>query len=398
MTHNCKYSLIKYLIVFLLLGSSFFVTGQQEKPVNVGLSISIHSKVLNEDRTILIYLPEGYQESSVTYPVVYLMDAETHWLHMGSTIGFLSLLGEMPKVIIIGITNSDRARDMTPHPAVPDKDFPNGGGSELFLTFINKELKPYIKAHYRTDPFAILAGTSLSGLFVINTFITQPDAFNAYMAASPALWWDSKAVMYKAEKILKTSFRNNRFLFVSLCDGDSKALQESTRYFMKDLEDRPLDSLHWQYLYIPKENHNSSPLKSFYAGFQWLYEGWQPKSLNTLEGLQQHYQFLSKRYEYSISIPETEVNNLGYSLLFSDKKQQSIEVFKMNTEKYPNSPNAWDSLGDAYKFNNQFDLAKNCYEKGCALGKQTNDINTPSMCSNLVEINKIIEQKKHKKD
>lgn len=398
LTHNFKFNLMKYALIFLLLCSSLFATGQQEKPVNVGQSIKIHSKVLNEDRIVLVYLPDGYKESSITYPVIYLMDAETHWLHMGSTTRFLSLLSEMPKVIIVGITNSDRARDMTPHPAVPDKDFPNGGGSESFLTFINEELKPFIKTHYRTDPFTILAGTSLSGLFVINSFITQPDAFNAYIAASPSLWWDNKAVIYKAEKFLKTSFNNNRFLFVSLCDGDSKALKESTQFLMKDIESRPVDSLHWQYLYVPGENHNSSPLKSFYAGFQWLYDGWQPKSLNSIESLQQHYQFLSKRYEYSIAIPETEINNLGYSLLFSDKKQQAIAVLKVNTEKYPDSPNGWDSLGDAYKANNQLDSAKNCYEKGCTLGKQTNNINTPSMCSNLEEIIKMIEQKTNKKN
>jgi predicted alpha/beta superfamily hydrolase len=388
---------MKYTLLILLLCSAVVGKAQQEAPVIVGHSVNLHSKVLNEDRTILIYLPEGYKGSTAAYPVVYLMDAETHWFHTGSSAAFLSLLGKMPKSIIIGVVNTDRARDMTPHPVVPDKDFPSGGGSVKFLAFINEELKPYVVSHYRTDPFTVLAGTSLSGLFVINSFISQPHAFNAYIAASPSMWWDKRAVAYKAEQMLKTPIYSNRFIFFSLCDGDSPELQASTQYFMKALKTRTADSLHWQYLYIPGEDHNSSPLKSFYTGFQWLYTDWAGENINTMAALKLHYRMLSKKYAYTIAIPETDINNLGYSLLFSENKLQAIPVFRMNTEKYPASANAWDSLGDAYKINNQLDSAKMAYEKGCAIAKQTNNINTPGMCSNLAEVTKMIREKTGKK-
>ena len=384
--------------MFFLSCYAIIAKAQQETPINVGQSLSLHSKVLNEDRNILIYLPEGYKESTATYPVVYLMDAETHWFHTGSSLAFLSLLGKIPKAIVVGIVNTDRARDMTPHPAVPDKDFPGGGGSVKFLSFINEELKPYIVSHYRADPFTVLAGTSLSGLFVINSFISQPDAFNAYIAASPSMWWDKRAVAYQAEQMLKTPIHNNRFIFFSLCDGDSPELQASTQYFMNALKARTADSLHWQYLYIPGEDHNSSPLKSFYAGFIWLYTGWAGENINTIDALKLHYGTLSKKYEYVIAIPETDINNLGYSLLFSEKKLQAIPVFRLNTEKYPASANAWDSLGDAFKINNQLDSAKMAYEKGCTIARQTNNINAAGMCANLAAINELIGKKAaHKK-
>jgi tetratricopeptide (TPR) repeat protein len=45
---------------------------------------------------------------------------------------------------------------------------------------------------------------------------------------------------------------------------------------------------------------------------------------------------------------EVEVNAYGYQLINQGKHDKAIEVFVMNTKKYPNSANAWDSLGEAY--------------------------------------------------
>jgi len=45
---------------------------------------------------------------------------------------------------------------------------------------------------------------------------------------------------------------------------------------------------------------------------------------------------------------EVEINNYGYQLLGQNKHDKAIEVFAMNTKKFPNSANTWDSLGEAY--------------------------------------------------
>jgi predicted Zn-dependent protease len=45
---------------------------------------------------------------------------------------------------------------------------------------------------------------------------------------------------------------------------------------------------------------------------------------------------------------EAEVNVYGYQLINEGKHDKAIEVLAMNTKKYPNSANAWDSLGEAY--------------------------------------------------
>jgi uncharacterized protein len=363
------------------------------EPISVGQSLTLHSRVLNEDRQLLIYLPDGYASSSAAYPVVYLLDAETHGLHAASSSRLLALLGAMPKVIVVGIVNSDRPRDMTPRPATPEKDFPSGGGAEAFHSFLVGELKPFVEKRYRTSPFSVLAGTSLSGLFVVDSFVAHPSGFNAYIAASPSLWWDKRAVVRRAGSPPREPLRRNTFLFVSLCDEDSKELQESTGQFESAINAASRARLQAAFIRIPDETHNSSPLKSFYEGFKWLYEGWRAAAPADLAALKQHYELLSEKYGYPISVPESEVNALGYSLLFSERKVQAIPVFRLNVDSYPASANAWDSLGDAYKGNGQLELASEAYEKGCELGTLSRDASAPSICANMNAVKKLLAEK-----
>ncbi|MEP6513087.1 MAG: hypothetical protein ABJA79_04420, partial [Parafilimonas sp.] len=48
------------------------------------------------------------------------------------------------------------------------------------------------------------------------------------------------------------------------------------------------------------------------------------------------------------SATETELNTYGYQLLGQGQTDKAIEIFILNTKRNPNSPNAWDSLGEAY--------------------------------------------------
>ncbi len=41
------------------------------------------------------------------------------------------------------------------------------------------------------------------------------------------------------------------------------------------------------------------------------------------------------------------LNNLGYDLLFDDKVDEALDIFKLNTELFPNIGNCWDSYGEA---------------------------------------------------
>ena len=68
--------------------------------------------------------------------------------------------GRVPEMILVGITNTDRTRDLTPtHVAAPrfeNRQFnaPTSGGADKFLDFIAREVMPYVEKTYRTQPYA----------------------------------------------------------------------------------------------------------------------------------------------------------------------------------------------------------------------------------------------------
>ncbi|MCX6227365.1 MAG: tetratricopeptide repeat protein, partial [Bacteroidia bacterium] len=67
---------------------------------------------------------------------------------------------------------------------------------------------------------------------------------------------------------------------------------------------------------------------------------------------------------------ETDINNWGYALMAENKFADAIEVLKINTDKFPGSANAFDSLGEAYMKAGHKELAIKHYEKSLQLNPQ----------------------------
>jgi tetratricopeptide (TPR) repeat protein len=74
-------------------------------------------------------------------------------------------------------------------------------------------------------------------------------------------------------------------------------------------------------------------------------------------------------------INEARINDLGYDLLRMKRVAEAIEVFKLNVEDYPQSSNAYDSLGEAYAVNGDKELAIKNYQRSVELNpKNTNGV------------------------
>jgi dienelactone hydrolase len=70
-----------------------------------------------------------------------------------------------------------------------------------------------------------------------------------------------------------------------------------------------------------------------------------------------------KRDPNAVVFPEYPTNYLGYAKLQAGDKQDALELFKLNSEAYPASANAQDSLSDGYLAAGQNDLALAAEEK-----------------------------------
>ena len=103
----------------------------------------------------------------------------------------------MRALILVGIANTERRRDMTgPTEVAEDRKIaPRVGGSAAFRAFVRDELLPQIAARYRTSEERAIVGESLAGLFVLETCIQEPDLFGTCIALSPSLWWNGGALV-----------------------------------------------------------------------------------------------------------------------------------------------------------------------------------------------------------
>jgi len=70
-----------------------------------------------------------------------------------------------------------------------------------------------------------------------------------------------------------------------------------------------------------------------------------------------------QRYPKEIIFFEPVMNRLGYEYLQEGNTQAAIALFQLNATAYPDSPNVYDSLGDAYLANGQADLARQNAQK-----------------------------------
>jgi predicted alpha/beta superfamily hydrolase len=100
----------------------------------------------------------------------------------------------MPRMIIVGIrSGSTRGRDMYTAPLTADDTLNTGGGRAAdFLSFIDRELKPYLEDRFRTAPFYVIRGHSAAGFFVTYAVAHAPGSFQGAIASSPAVWWNDE--------------------------------------------------------------------------------------------------------------------------------------------------------------------------------------------------------------
>ena len=370
--------------------------------------LTIKSAVLGEDRIVLVRTPVGYETNNVRYPVLYMTDGDAHMAHTASTIEFLRQNGRISDLIVVGVTNTDRTRDLTPVKSsnktpAGELQFPTSGGADNFLKFFETELIPQIEKEYRVQPYRILAGHSLGGLFAIHSLITKPGLFNSYIAVSPSLQWENGEALKRAENFFKNQKEMKATLFVSI-GNEPGAIGESFDSFKDMLAKTNINGFEWQAERMADEDHGSVVLRSHYFGLRKVYDGWQvprdPKNfavIGGLKGADEHYKKLSEKFGYSIPVPENVVNQIGYQLLNDGKPEEAIAAFKTNVERYPGSANVYDSLAEAYERGGRIDLAEPLYNKARVLGQQNNDPNAAIFAANYERAHKLKDAQGAKK-
>lgn len=382
--------------IFLIICILWVNSGFSQTKVVVGQKEVIHSKILNEDREYQIYLPASYQwAADRSYPVLFVLDGESNFLHSTGSASFLSSWGEIPELIVVGITSTIRIRDFTQTDW--SSHWIGGGGAKNFKSFLSEELIPEIEKDFRTNGFRILFGHSAAGQFVLYTLAEEPALFNAYFAISPDLTWDDRLPQRSLEESFNHTDSLKAFLYFAWSDDSGGALADDQKLLIT-LETKSPKDFRWIGKAFPDETHVSVPLLAQIDALRQLFAGYRFHDDDLVKGLnfaEKHFQEVSKTVGYEIPLPEDVLNNFGYEALDKGNFQEAITLFKRSIKQNPNSANAFDSITDAYEKAGMWNEAVESSGKAVELA---NKFNSPNREYIIRHANKIKEKLKSKGD
>lgn len=266
----------KVLSVLFLTFYSAFLPAQKatekkqavSEPLVLGKIVQLESKVLNEKRTLNIYLPEGYNpDDTIQYPVIYLLDGsvDEDFIHIVGLVQYNSFewINILPKSIVVGIATVDRRRDFTfPTTLQADqKKYPTTGHSGPFISFVETELQPFIESKFKTTASKTIIGQSLGGLLATEILLKKPTLFSRYIIISPSLWWDNGSLLNQNAALLNDTFQQPTEIYIGvgkegLTPTEIPRVMEVDANLLADkLKQTKSKSVKVLFDYLPQEDH-----------------------------------------------------------------------------------------------------------------------------------------------
>ena len=389
-----------FLGIFLFVSASSLAVAKSEDIV-IGKRASIHSKVLAEDRTIYIHTPDGYEDGDEEYPVLYVLDGMSFFQLAAGILKYHAMFYVLPKMIVVGIPNTNRNRDLTPtssniYQGKAVDWLANTGGADTMLKFMADELFPYIEAHYRTQPFRIIAGHSFGALFAAHALLSRPELFNAYVCISTSFWFDNNVLTRRAASKQPPAVFAKRFLYLSVGGRESSMQLNANHEFVDFLRERRPEGLKWTFDYMGEEEHGSQGIKAMVNGLEFVFSNWRQPPHEYEKGLDavvDHFDKLSRSYGTVIKVPKDHIINYGYTMLNKGEHRSAIEFFKYYAARFPNDPNAFDCLGEGYEKSGQLRPALENYEKACKIAEAGKDPRLETFKGNLARAREKLQQK-----
>jgi predicted alpha/beta superfamily hydrolase len=234
--------------------------------------LHITSSIMGQEYALYVNLPRYYDDTTRVFPVLYLLDAQWDFPLVNAVFGEQYYDGFVPEFITVGVTwagenpnyDSLRARDFTPTHIQQE---PQSGEGAKFLSFIKKELVPFIDSTYRTKKNdRTLMGSSLGGLFTLYAMFNEPELFNRYVLTSPALGWDNEVIdtCEKAYADQKSELPVKLFMAVGGYEPGVPSFQK----FVEHLKARNYKGLDLQTRILEGIGHSGSKAEGYARGLQ----------------------------------------------------------------------------------------------------------------------------------
>ncbi|WP_121811376.1 alpha/beta hydrolase-fold protein [Mucilaginibacter kameinonensis] len=373
--------------------------------ITIGKEERLHSKILNEDQTYWVSLPLNYDNpkfASAKFPVIYVLDGDANFATVSAMIRQLSVRNGnsiLPEAIVIGVMNNHRSRDFTPYSSSfwlydTPPPFNHSGGGENFTTYLSEELIPHIDSAYHTAPYRVLIGHSLGGLAATNVLVHHQSMFNGYIIIDPSLWFDNQIFLKKSLDVLRKGQFSGISLYLGIANNLSPGMD--TLQMMKDTARKNLhmrsifrfkntllnihgNGLRFKYLYYRNDTHMSIPMIAEYDGLRFLFDFYRlPGSVEQTffdpqnhddpgQVISRHFEKVSRVLGYRVLPPESLVNLFANTMQNYYLPDKALRLYLLNTQDYPQSYGAWESLGDYYVQQKRYQEAIQSYQHALKL-------------------------------
>lgn len=267
---------LRCLLMLLLLPGLHGRTDAAEGASRVDLIADVQMPDLARSRTLRVYLPPGYDQSSARYPVLYLQDGQNLYDDATAYAGEWGVDEAMDQLavqgfsaIVVGIDNGGelRMRELSPWTN------PRFGAAEgeAYLSFLVEVVKPLIDQRYRTQPDAAhtaIAGSSMGGLMAHYAIHARPDVYGRAGVLSPSYWFADAVVDYTRAHPLGTSAR----IYLYAGGKEGAEMVDGARSMAGLLEDQR-DGPQLTLVIEADAEHNEAAWRAqFPRMVRWLYE------------------------------------------------------------------------------------------------------------------------------
>jgi predicted alpha/beta superfamily hydrolase len=309
---------MKYFIPAFLFLFTNMLFSQNGVCINNTITKNIVSKsIKGQTFDIQILLPNGFEQSTKTYPVIYLLDAQWDFPLLSGIYGQNYYDGQLPEAIIAGITwskvsnyDSLRLRDFTPSRNKEGL----GGGAEAFQAFLRDELFPYMEENYKAESHnRTLLGSSLGGLFAMYTLFTKPELATNYIAASPSVGWDDNKINNFIETYYLLDGKGPKKLYITAGELENSASAISLCH--KTIEGNKYTMLQSKFKTIENTGHAGTKTETYARGLQYAFI--RP-TIHVHEAILEKY--LGRYYNSKKAVIELIKENHGLTIVEGNKK------------------------------------------------------------------------------
>jgi predicted alpha/beta superfamily hydrolase len=159
------------------------------------------------------------------------------------------------------------------------KKFPTTGGSANFISFLEREMIPYIQKQYKTNGSRTLIGESFAGLLAAEILLKKPQLFNRYIIVSPSLWWDNGSLLKASIKLSTTNPATPTDVYIGVGkeglapSPDPHVMEVDANVIVDRIRELHNGNINLQFEYLPDEDHGTIDHQAVLNAFKKL----QPK-------------------------------------------------------------------------------------------------------------------------